>query len=42
MSINNVDSNMNSSNHMKILFKALIYFELEQTSNKPLIKATLK
>ena len=29
----NVDSNMKSSNYMKIQFKALIYFELEQTSN---------
>ena len=29
----NVDFNTNSSNYTKILFKALIYFELEQTSN---------
>ena len=31
--IYNVDSNMKSSNYIKIWFKALIYFELEQTSN---------
>ena len=31
--IYNVDSNMKSSNYMKIQFKALIYFELEQTLN---------
>ena len=29
----NVDSNMKSSDYMKILLKALIYFELQQTSN---------
>ena len=29
----NVDSNMKSSNYIKIQFKALIYFELEQTLN---------
>ena len=29
----NVDSNMKSSNYMKIRFKALIYFELQHTSN---------
>ena len=28
----NVDSNMKTSNYMKILFKALIYFELQETS----------
>ena len=28
----NVDSNMKSLNYMKILFKALNYFELKQTS----------
>ena len=28
---NNVDSNMKSSNYMKIRFKALIYFELQET-----------
>ena len=27
----NVDSNMKSSNYMKIRFKALIYFELQET-----------
>ena len=29
----NVDSNMKSSNYMKIGLKALIYFELQQTLN---------
>ena len=29
----NVDSNMKSLNYSKIWFKALIYFELQQTSN---------
>ena len=29
----NVDSNMKSSNYSKILFKALIYFELQQNLN---------
>ena len=29
----NVDSNTKSSNYMKIWFKALIYFELQETSN---------
>ena len=29
----NVDSNMKSSNYMKIQFKALIYFELQHTLN---------
>ena len=33
-SIYNVDSNMKSSNYIKIRFKGLIYFKLEQTSNK--------
>ena len=28
----NVDSNTNTSNYMKIQFKALIYFELQETS----------
>ena len=32
-SIYNVHSNMKTSNYMKIRFKGLIYFELEQTSN---------
>ena len=32
-SIYNVDSNMKSLNYIKIRFKGLIYFELEQTSN---------
>ena len=27
----NVDSNMKTSNYMKIWFKALIYFELQET-----------
>ena len=31
--IYNVDSNMKSSNYMKIWLKELIYFELQQTSN---------
>ena len=31
-SIYNVDSNTKSSNYMKIRFKALIYFELQETS----------
>ena len=30
-SIYNVDSNMESLNYMKIRFKALIYFELQET-----------
>ena len=30
----NVDSNTKSSNYFKVRFKALIYFELEKTSNK--------
>ena len=29
----NVDSNMQSSNYSKVQFKALIYFELQQTLN---------
>ena len=29
----NVDSNMKSSNYSKILFKPLIYFELQENSN---------
>ena len=29
----NVDSNMKSSNYMKIQFKGLIYFQLQLTSN---------
>ena len=29
----NVDSNTKSLNYMKVRFKALIYFELEQTLN---------
>ena len=29
----NVDSNTKSSNYSKVRFKALIYFELEKTSN---------
>ena len=29
----NVDPNMKTSNYSKVRFKALIYFELEQTSN---------
>ena len=29
----NVDSNMKSLNYSKIGFKALIYFELQQSSN---------
>ena len=29
----NVDSNTKSSNYSKVLFKALIYFELQQTLN---------
>ena len=29
----NVDSNMESLNYSKIRFKALIYFELQQSSN---------
>ena len=32
-SIYNVDSNSKSSNYMKIRFKGLIYFELQQSSN---------
>ena len=28
----NVDSNMKTSNYMKIQFKAMIYFELQETS----------
>ena len=28
---NNVDSNMKTSNYMKIQFKAMIYFELQET-----------
>ena len=32
-SIYNVDSNTKSSNYIKIWFKGLIYFELEQTLN---------
>ena len=32
-SIYNVHSNTKTSNYMKIRFKGLIYFELEQTSN---------
>ena len=28
----NVDSNMKTLNYMKIRFKALIYFELQETS----------
>ena len=30
----NVDSNMKSSNYSKIRFKALIYFELQQSLNQ--------
>ena len=33
-SIYNVDSSTKSSNYIKIQFKALIYFELEQTLNQ--------
>ena len=29
----NVDPNMKTSNYSKIWFKALIYFELQQSSN---------
>ena len=29
----NVDPNTKTSNYSKVWFKALIYFELEQTSN---------
>ena len=29
----NVDPNTKTSNYSKVRFKALIYFELEQTSN---------
>ena len=33
-SIYNVDSNSKSLNYMKIRFKGLIYFELQQSSNQ--------
>ena len=33
-SIYNEDSNSKSSNYMKIQFKGLIYFELQQSSNQ--------
>ena len=40
-SIYNVDSNSKSSNYMKIRFKGLIYFELQEFELKLRIKATL-
>ena len=38
----NVDSNTKSSNYSKIRFKALIYFELQKSSNESCRVITIK